>query len=93
MPEQTDAPIDAVLNDAVPNDAVLNDAVPNDAVPIGAARSDEAPHQSSEDSSALVSRLRVIEDQPLDQRAAAFTQIHDRLQSTLEGGDSSHQHG
>jgi len=40
----------------------------------------------------LVSRLRVIEDQPLDSRAAAFTQLHDQLQRTLEGGDSSQRH-
>ncbi len=40
----------------------------------------------------LVSRLRVIEDQPLDARASAFTQIHDRLRSTLEGGDSPQRH-
>ncbi|MEX2510263.1 MAG: hypothetical protein WD405_09880 [Homoserinimonas sp.] len=40
----------------------------------------------------LVSQLRVIEDQPLDSRAAAFAQLHDRLQSTLEGGDSSQRH-
>ncbi|MCU1415672.1 MAG: hypothetical protein JWN80_3012 [Microbacteriaceae bacterium] len=36
----------------------------------------------------LLSRVRVIEDQPLDARAEAFTQIHDQLRSTLEGGDS-----
>jgi hypothetical protein len=71
-----------------PTDA-RNDAVPNDAVPIAAAPRPD----SGDDSSALLSRLRVIEDQPLDQRAAAFTQIHDRLQATLEGGDSSHPHG
>lgn len=41
----------------------------------------------------LVSRLRVIEDQPLDQRAGAFVQIHDRLHATLEGGDASQQNG
>ncbi|MHA6668578.1 hypothetical protein ACX3O0_06870 [Homoserinimonas sp. A447] len=40
----------------------------------------------------LVSQLRVIEDQPLDARASAFTQIHDRLRSTLEGGDSPQRH-
>jgi len=40
----------------------------------------------------LVSQLRVIEDQPLDSRAAAFAQLHDRLQATLEGGDSPHRH-
>lgn len=37
---------------------------------------------------ALVSRLRLIEDQPLDFRAAAFAQLHDELQHRLEGGDS-----
>ncbi|MBK4347648.1 hypothetical protein [Lacisediminihabitans changchengi] len=37
---------------------------------------------------ALLSRLRVIEDQPLDTRAEAFVQIHDRLRATLEGSDS-----
>ncbi len=40
----------------------------------------------------LVSQLRVIEDQPLDTRAAAFAQLHERLQATLEGGDSTHRH-
>jgi len=40
------------------------------------------------DSSALLSRLRVIEDQPLESRAAAFAQVHDELQSVLEGGDA-----
>lgn len=41
----------------------------------------------------LVSQLRVIEDQPLDTRAAAFAGLHDRLQSTLEGGDRPQHHG
>lgn len=35
----------------------------------------------------LVSRLRVIEDQPLEQRAEAFGQVHDELLSALEGGE------
>jgi hypothetical protein len=42
---------------------------------------------------ALLSRLRLIEDQPLDARAAAFTQVHDELRSALEGGDSPGHHG
>ena len=42
---------------------------------------------------ALLSRLRVIEDQPLEARAAAFTQLHDELQHRLEGGDVSGSHG
>ena len=36
----------------------------------------------------LLSRLRVIEDQPLETRAAAFAQIHEELQSALENADS-----
>jgi hypothetical protein len=50
---------------------------------------DETPDGSAsagaDDASALLSRLRVIEDQPLESRAAAFVHIHDRLQATLEG--------
>ena len=56
-----------------------------------------------DDASALLPRLRVIEDQPLESRAAAFVQIHDRLQSALEssvrdgfrdgGVDTSNAHG
>lgn len=42
---------------------------------------------------ALVSRLRVIEDQPLENRASAFAQIHDELQSALEGGDAPVRNG
>ncbi|CAN5190533.1 hypothetical protein BH09ACT3_BH09ACT3_15380 [soil metagenome] len=38
---------------------------------------------------ALIFRLRVIEDQPLERRAEAFAQIHEELRSALEGGDSS----
>jgi len=49
--------------------------------------------QPDGDTNALLSRLRLIEDQPLDSRAAAFTQVHDQLQSALEGGDSPRAHG
>lgn len=38
---------------------------------------------------ALLDRLRVIEDQPLDARATAYVQLHDQLQHVLEGGDST----
>ncbi len=40
----------------------------------------------------LLSRLRVIEDQPLETRAAAFTQVHEELQARLEGGDTPGAH-
>ncbi len=36
---------------------------------------------------ALLSRLRVIEGEPLESRAAAYAQLHDELQRILEGGD------
>jgi hypothetical protein len=35
----------------------------------------------------LLPRLTVIEDQPLEARAAAYVQLHDQLQARLEGGD------
>jgi hypothetical protein len=44
------------------------------------------------ESDALLSRLRVIEDQPLDTRATAFVQLHDELQARLEGGDAPLPH-
>lgn len=37
---------------------------------------------------ALLDRLRLIEDQPLASRAAAFAHVHDELQSALERGDA-----
>jgi hypothetical protein len=48
---------------------------------------------AGDEADALLSRLRLIEGQPLDQRAPAFAQIHDRLHSILEGGDAPQQHG
>lgn len=41
----------------------------------------------------LVSRLTVIDDQPLEARAAAYAQLHDELQGRLEGGDSPRSAG
>jgi hypothetical protein len=42
---------------------------------------------------ALLSRLRLIEDQPLESRANAFAQINEELQARLENGDSPRGHG
>ncbi len=41
----------------------------------------------------LLPRLRLIEDQPLSSRAAAFSQVHDELHSRLEGDDFTPVHG
>jgi hypothetical protein len=49
----------------------------------------EAVASAKEDTDALISRLGVIEGQPLAERAAAFAQIYDSLQSTLGGGSGS----
>jgi hypothetical protein len=43
------------------------------------------------DDDALIARVRVIEDQPLEERAAAFAQLHDELRHALEG-DATAQH-
>jgi hypothetical protein len=43
-----------------------------------------------EGADAAAERLRAIEEQPLDERAAAYARINEELQSTLEGGDAAH---
>lgn len=50
------------------------------------------PATSDNEPSALVSRLRVIEDQPLADRAAALAQLHDELRARLESGDTPRAH-
>jgi hypothetical protein len=52
-----------------------------------------SPVDDDLETNSLVSQLRVIEDQPLESRAAAFVQVHDRLQRRLEGGDAPTTHG
>ncbi len=42
---------------------------------------------------ALLSRLKVIEDQPLADRAAALAQGHDELRTALEAGDAARRDG
>lgn len=51
---------------------------------------DTAPAQpeGDEEASALLTRLRVIEDQPLETRAESLAQLHDELRSMLEAGDA-----
>jgi hypothetical protein len=47
--------------------------------------------ETNTENDALLSRLRLIEDQPLESRAEAFAQIHEELQSALENADSPRQ--
>ena len=44
--------------------------------------------EDPDESGSLLSRLKVIEEQPLDQRASAYGQLHDQLTARLEGGDA-----
>jgi len=48
--------------------------------------SDETEPSAPDD--ALLSRLRLIEDQALDERAPAYAALHDELLTTLEGSDA-----
>jgi hypothetical protein len=50
-------------------------------------RSDEPATAGDSFDDVLVSQLTVIEGQPLEARAAAYTQMHDQLRARLEGGD------
>jgi hypothetical protein len=51
--------------------------------------SDEQSPRDDEARDALLSRLRVIEDQPLETRAEALAHVHDELRSRLESGDAA----
>lgn len=44
-----------------------------------------AERTSPVEGDALVSRVRLIEERPLEERAEAFAQLHDELQRELEG--------
>ncbi|WP_166880859.1 hypothetical protein [Salinibacterium sp. ZJ450] len=46
---------------------------------------DEPTQENTEE---LLSRLSLIEDQPLEARAAAFLQLHDELKAALDSADS-----
>lgn len=48
--------------------------------------------EPGDEPSALLSRLRVIEDQPLEARAEALAQVHDELRAQLEAGDATRSH-
>ena len=41
-----------------------------------------------DDESGLLSRVAVIEEQPLPERAAAYDEVYARLRDRLEGGDA-----
>lgn len=56
-----------------------------------AERADDAVNTAADDG--LLSRLRLIEERPLVERADAYTRIHAELVETLEGGDERRTDG
>lgn len=46
----------------------------------------ESEREAENENGALLERLTVIEQQPLESRAEAFQQLHDELQRELDGG-------
>ncbi|GAB3412137.1 hypothetical protein GCM10027515_34270 [Schumannella luteola] len=73
-------------DDSDARDAEATESVPGD----GVHDSVDADSSVPDSGDGLLSRLRVIEDQPLESRAAALTQIHDELRARLESSDSPH---
>lgn len=66
-------------------DAVGTVDAPSDAAEVDAGDADVAEE--------LVSRLELIEGQPLGERAASFALLHDELRARLEGGDGASSRG
>jgi hypothetical protein len=55
----------------------------------GAVEHDDPTASAPDVAVELVSRLELIEGQPLDERAASFALLHDELRTQLEGGDGA----
>ncbi|WP_043674796.1 hypothetical protein [Clavibacter michiganensis] len=67
------------------------DDIPTDAPAVEAAGAEASDdHDVAEE---LVSRLELIEGQPLGERAASFALLHDELRARLEGGDGAASRG
>jgi hypothetical protein len=67
------------------------DDLPADA-PVAEAADPAAGHERDV-AEELVSRLELIEEQPLGERAASFALLHDELRARLEGGDGAAARG
>ena len=49
--------------------------------------------ETTDDERELISRLRIIEEQPLDVRAEAYAALHDELARRLESGPDAGPRG
>jgi hypothetical protein len=59
----------------------------------GAAADADGTAPDADVAEELVSRLELIEGQPLGERAASFALLHDELRARLEGGDGASPRG
>lgn len=53
------------------------------------AAGSDAGTDAGSDNDGLLSRLALIEQQPLEDRAAAFTQLYEQLRAALDAGDAA----
>jgi hypothetical protein len=51
----------------------------------------DGPDPVRDDDDGLLSRLRLIEERPLEERADAYARIHTELVAALEGEDGPHE--
>jgi hypothetical protein len=79
-------------DDSAEDDTAEDDSAEGDQFGAGPV-DDMTPDGDLAEDDALLSRLRLIEERPLEARAGAFAQVHDELQSRLEGADSARSHG
>jgi hypothetical protein len=89
-----DTPADEMRADEMPADETAADETAADETAADASAADEsAVNERSDDGAeqsadALLSRLRLIEQQPLEHRAEAFSRVHEELHAALEGADA-----
>jgi len=72
---------------------IRGSAEPSDATALPAAEGVDGAAAEPDVAEELVSRLELIEGQPLGERAASFALLHDELRTRLEGGDGASPRG
>jgi hypothetical protein len=65
----------------------VSDESETERMPDPGSQASAPPEDGQRDHDALLDRIRVIEDQPLESRAAALGALHDELRSRLESSD------
>ena len=71
------------------NDQAEQEPEHESAQPSGQDSAQDSGQASGRDDGEFLSRVNLIEGQPLEARAAAYSQLHEELRGVLEGGDRS----